>query len=532
MANKAIRTLSAIFVCLSILFSNLTVKATENDTELAVNNALSCKTFYHFNQAYAKIILMPETEEKYKLLDKLMTIHDTVWTDEINTSLSMLTELTKTASARKYAEIESYVSKSKLNDWDKGYLLGELTSWGLKLVWTEDYAKALDALNNSYLKKDSSSIVAAEKYISQVKNQYNKDYLLEELNKLKLSIGYKEDPLLMPIEFNGVKLNNSVKLAENFTVKTAINMDLLFISAVVGGNFNHPPQYITENDKYGININIKDYFGKYVNNNNAKKINEYALKINNPPKKFINPILSEILAYDNGSLIKRSDETIQIWDNLKQFSKDTNAIEFFKANKNLYDDMITEFTSKTLNFNPLDRLSKFLGISENNNKYVIVLSTAMGGGQATLDKNADGSTTYYSIINPSTNANETLNTLYHEIAHNFYDVRIDDKELIQKYSKYADALGKHEADFGTELNETIARVVTAVIIDTYHGKEAAEYNLNLVNRSNWKNVRELYTLVKDSYLPNREKYKTFKDFMPVICEYLKAYSLGQSFQIQ
>jgi hypothetical protein len=508
------------------------VSAAEKDVEIAVNDALLYKTFYHFNQAYAKTVAMPETEEKYQLLDKLMTIHETVWTDEITTALSMLTELTKTASARKYAEIENYVSSSKLNDWDKGYLLGELTSWGLKLVWTEDYANALNALNNSYIKKDKSSIVIAEKYISQVKNRYNKDYLLEELNKLKLSIGYKEEPLLIPIEFNGVKLNNSVKLAENFTVKTAINTDLLFISAVVGGNFNHPPQYITDNDKYGINSNIKEYFGKYVNNESAKKVNEYALKINNPPKKFINPILSEILAYDSGSLTKRSNESMPIWDNLKQFSEDTNAIEFFKANKKLYDDMIAEFTTNTLYFNPLDRLSKFMGTSENKNKYVIVLSTAMGGGQATFDKNADGSTTYYSIINPSTNTNETLNTLYHEIAHNFYDVRIDDKELIEKYSKYADALGNHESDFGTELNETIARVVTAVIIDTYHGKEAAEYNLNLVSKSNWKQVRELYTLTKDNYLANREKYKTFKDFMPVICEYLKASSLGQSFKIQ
>lgn len=38
-------------------------------------------------------------------------------------------------------------------------------------------------------------------------------------------------------------------------------------------------------------------------------------------------------------------------------------------------------------------------------------------------------------------------------------------------------------------------------------------------------------LVKNKYLNNREKFKTFKEFIPVIFEYLKASSLNQSFDI-
>lgn len=531
MYKKAKKILSSILILVLVLCSNLTVRGEVNDAAESVDRALSLKTFYHFNVAYAKVTAMEETSEKYQLLGKLTDIQELVWTEEINKTLSMLTQLTKTASAKEYSQIENYVANSKMNEWDKGYLLGELTSWGKKLVWTDDYTKAVSVLATAYINKDSDSIKKAEKIILQINNKYSKEYLLEELNNLKLSIGYKEEPLAMPIISDGVKLNHTIKIAENYTVRTAINMDLLYIAAAVGGNYQHP-SYLKSNDRYGLNSKIREYFGKYIENKSAKNIYEYSMKINNPPKKFISPIMSEILAYDNGNLIEKSKESTQLWDNLKQFSIDTQSIEFFKENKKLYDNMMEEFRTKTLTFNPLDRIKDFMGKDISNINFVIVLSTVMGGGQGITVVNKDGTRTEYNIMNPSDDFYVTLNTLYHETSHNFYDVRSEDRELIQKYSRYSDALGKHEADFGTELNESIARVVTAVMIDKYHGKEALEQNLNLVKRGGWVKIDELYTLVKNNYLTNREKYKTFRDFMPVICEYLKASSLGQPFEVK
>lgn len=531
MKSKTKKVLSAILIATLVLCTNLPVKAEVNDASESVSQALNLKTFYHFNVAYAKVSAMEETTEKYQLLEKLTAIQGIVWTEEINKSLSMLTELTKTASAKEYAQIENYVVNSKMNEWDKGYLLGELTSWGKKLVWTDDYIRAVSALGDAYTRKDIVSLQNAEKIILQINNSYSKDYLLEELNNLKLSTGYKEEPLLMPITIDGAKLNNLEKITENYTVRTAINTDLLFITAVIGGNYKHP-SYLKSDDKYGINKKIKEYFGKYTENKSAISMYEYAMKINNPPKKFINPILPEMLAYDNGTLINRDYRSIELWDNLKQFSEDTQAVEFFKENKVLYDKMLKDFRTNILTFNPVDRLTDFMGTDINSNRFVIVLSTVMSGGQAMHEQNEDGTITQYNIMNPSEGLYGTLNTLYHETSHNFYAVRDEDKEFIQEYSKYANALGKHEADFAGELNETIARVVTAVMMYKYHGKEALEHNLNLVKQGGWLKIDELYTLVKENYLTNREKYKTFKDFVPVICEYLKASSLGQPFHIQ
>lgn len=94
---------------------------------------------------------------------------------------------------------------------------------------------------------------------------------------------------------------------------------------------------------------------------------------------------------------------------------------------------------------------------------MLLQSVRIKSFRATFVKNNDGSTTYYNIMNP-TDSSSILNTLYHETAHNFYEVHTENKELINQYGQYANALGHHEYDFGTEVNETIARVVTAIML--------------------------------------------------------------------
>lgn len=185
MINK-IRNLFTIlvFVLVIALPTNM-VKAYENDAEEWVYNALKYKTFYHFNSAYAKIMAMPDNPQKNSLLEKLAPIEKDIKTEEVNKIIALLTEVAETGSAKAYSEVEEFLRNSKVSDLDKEYLLGELTGWGKKLVWTEDYKKAVDALRDAWDKKDSEAIIKGESIISQVKNKHSREYLIEQLRPLK-----------------------------------------------------------------------------------------------------------------------------------------------------------------------------------------------------------------------------------------------------------------------------------------------------------------------------------------------------------
>jgi hypothetical protein len=185
MRGKLKTILSALLVTSTLVIPSIKIIAVEESAADLVSKALSYKSFYHYNVAYAKVLELPETNEKYQLLASLGTIQSTVWTDEVNETLQMLTEMTKTASAKTYAEIEAYVTNSKLGQWDKDYLLGELTSWGNKLVWTEDYSKAVEAFLKVGEKPTAESLANAQKLINEVKNEYSKAYLIDQFNLVK-----------------------------------------------------------------------------------------------------------------------------------------------------------------------------------------------------------------------------------------------------------------------------------------------------------------------------------------------------------
>lgn len=178
-----IKSILAIMLLCIAMFT--TSAGASEEVSKIVDQALVNKTFYHFNTAYDKVINMPETTEKYKYLERLTSIQSIVWTEETSKTLEMLTDLTKSSSARTYDEIEAFVTNSKLGEWDRGYLLGELTSWGRKLVWTEDYISAVDGLINIGSNITEESLANAEKLIENIKNEGNKQYLLEQIRPVR-----------------------------------------------------------------------------------------------------------------------------------------------------------------------------------------------------------------------------------------------------------------------------------------------------------------------------------------------------------
>lgn len=315
-------------------------------------------------------------------------------------------------------------------------------------------------------------------------------------------------------------LNIYKKISDNLTFRTGVNCDLLFVAASVGAEFKSPPCYLGTNDKYGINNKIKKYFSEYKYTESAKKIFEAANSMDNPPKKFTGPILHDLLKYDENILFNKSNEAAEVISFLERFSQDSKAEEFFKSNNDLYINMINDFVND-INFDYIKRIEDFFGERPQNAKFVVVLSTVMDGGQATYQQLDDGSIVYYNIMNPSQDKHNNLLTLYHETAHNFYDVNLKNKDLIEKYSKYSDSVGKNEMNFASQINETITRAVTAILLEQYHPDIDAKKDIITFEKQGYKNLYNIYNLIKSEYLPNRDQYKTFDTFVPVIFEYIK-----------
>jgi hypothetical protein len=155
----------------------------------------------------------------------------------------------------------------------------------------------------------------------------------------------------------------------------------------------------------------------------------------------------------------------------------------------------------------------------------------MDGGQATSNRSDNGTTVYYNIMNPTQSDYDVLLTLYHETAHSFYDVRKMRSSLVTSYSKYSNALGDYEHNFGDQMNETITRAITAILLEKYHASLNAEKDLIGFEKQGFKNLHNIYKLIKNKYLTNRNEYKTFDSFVPVIFEYVKASSLNEPFDI-
>lgn len=152
----------------------------------AVETALVQKTFYHYNTAYYLSTRLNNDKYQKELLAKLISISNIVWNEDIKNINNILVDMVKTASGKIYDEIQVTIKKANISEVDKAYLLGEVTSWGKKLVWTSDYSQAVELLTKAWEKKDSNSVEKAKAAILQIKNENSRKYLQEELSKIKV----------------------------------------------------------------------------------------------------------------------------------------------------------------------------------------------------------------------------------------------------------------------------------------------------------------------------------------------------------
>jgi hypothetical protein len=187
MKNRLICILTAAVVAAGILYLPIKTKAAENNAASMVDEALREKSFYHYNMAYFEITKLQSESEKTAMLSKLSIIAGEVWNDSIKALNAKIDYMVKTASGRTYDELEAGIQSANIKEIDKQYLLGELTSWGRKLVWTPEYKEAVNSVVISWTTNDEQALLKAQTVINKVANTYSRDYLIEQWQAAKNS---------------------------------------------------------------------------------------------------------------------------------------------------------------------------------------------------------------------------------------------------------------------------------------------------------------------------------------------------------
>lgn len=360
-----------------------------------------------------------------------------------------------------------------------------------------------------------------------------------------LVISYLNQGLLKPEKFTrnleGIGTINSYKLAENATVEINYNIEAMQIMAATGSGFNHKG-YLGGNYKTDLDEKIMDYFRAYVTDPTAKEFYEIESKYSTSgisekiPISITNGMLvTEELGKDEfkiniGSRYEHPlfrDGNLYLKDMtgmVRNFVVSTKAEEFFKNNLELYNSTIDSFINETLNFSHIERLKDFYGLDIDNNQFRVILTVTENGGTGPSIQKPDGSWVFFNIMNPAGDKYMQLHLLYHETSHNFNSIlRNNNREVLAGNDDYADLLGYNVTSdpFEHRLDETMARIVAATMLEQYHDKEMAERYISNELQRGWKNLDKLYNLTKERYLPNRDQYRNFSEFLPVMVEYIK-----------
>lgn len=165
---------------------NQTVKAESNQVAIRemiqakIEETQRTKRFGNYNEAYAMIIQLPQVEQT-QYLDKLGELASYVYTPLNKEMINSLREFSENANLRDYEAMIVLINKKITDPIDNGYFLGELTSWGKKLVYTPDVVTAVDAVINVYSQKTVQSVDTSKAAITNVKNIDNREYLKEQL---------------------------------------------------------------------------------------------------------------------------------------------------------------------------------------------------------------------------------------------------------------------------------------------------------------------------------------------------------------
>lgn len=343
----------------------------------------------------------------------------------------------------------------------------------------------------------------------------------------------------MSNEILGIGTVHQYQTGKNTYVGINLNLEMLLIVTATGSGFTHPG-YSPHNE---IAETIKSYYLQFQNNKYAREFDKLSQQyVNIPQRKFPVRLIAEVLTYRQvfaSDRISKGDpgySNLNIQKDLKHFYDMTNSKDFFALNLSKYNEMTAKFVTQH-SFDYVSSLEGFFGVTRSQDKFQILLSPLNNGGTAVQVENPDGTMTYINIINPFFDDNWVRNTIIHETVHHFIGpVLAENNKLIKEYQKYLEqSFGKAEGfvknDYESFLNELLARVITILLADQYQSPDVAYDPWITEKKQGWDDLDEVHALINNRYLPQRDQYPLFEDFLPKILEYFKAKSTGRSLDI-
>ena len=178
--------LISFIICLFLAYN------VKSNTTLMVENAVLRKSYYSYTLAYDAVIELPEGKKKNSYLKKLNAIKGEVYTREVNEANSLIEDMVKTNSGKIYDYAMKKFSEINLKPDDRSYFYSELSRLAKAHIWTPDYLEAVNAVSDAWVDMTETNVKKAEEKVSKVELQVNKDYLTEEIAKIKKKIKEKQ----------------------------------------------------------------------------------------------------------------------------------------------------------------------------------------------------------------------------------------------------------------------------------------------------------------------------------------------------
>lgn len=153
--------------------------------ETLVNKALAEKTYYDYLNAQNSLKVLDYKEKKNEMQSKLEAIAEVVYTEDIRKFNTDLEALKLSSDIRLFNKMLLDINNSSLNQRDKTYLTGVLSMWGQYLIFSPDYVAAMNAVNTAWSNPSAETVNSARELTLEVKSDVNREFLLEELSRIK-----------------------------------------------------------------------------------------------------------------------------------------------------------------------------------------------------------------------------------------------------------------------------------------------------------------------------------------------------------
>ncbi|WP_048152515.1 DUF4932 domain-containing protein [Palaeococcus ferrophilus] len=211
---------------------------------------------------------------------------------------------------------------------------------------------------------------------------------------------------------------------------------------------------------------------------------------------------------------------------VEEFAEETDFWRFYNEHVELYNATINEFVRENPDLAGIPKFEEeFFG--EKAASWDIILQMGLvhhSFGGWVEGKEGKEIYSFLGICRFKGNLPEFCGASVHEFAHSFVNPAVDrNYELFEPYEALFTPVREKMSDmayknFKTMLHETLVRAFEAYYLRETRGEAAARESLLADKARGFYFIEEVYNAYVNEYVPNRDRYRTFDDFMPRLAE--------------